>query len=129
MLAIDTNILIRYLVADDARQAAKARSLIDNNDIFVATTVLLESEWVLRGVYGFSSDQRAKALGDFAGLPRVTLENPKVAAKALSWIARGVDFADGLHLAAAEGCDAFVSFDREFAKLANSLGSIGVRAP
>jgi predicted nucleic-acid-binding protein len=129
MLAIDTNLVVRYLVDDDPGQAARARTLIDANDVFVCTTVLLETEWVLRGVYGFPSRQCAKALADFAGLPRVILEDPASVAKALGWMQRGVDFADGLHLAKSEGCDAFISFDRDFAKAANALGGIKVRAP
>jgi predicted nucleic acid-binding protein len=75
MLAIDTNLIVRYLVGDDPGQAARARRLIDNNDVFVCTTVLLETEWVLRSVYGFSAAQCAKALSDFAGLPGVSLED------------------------------------------------------
>jgi predicted nucleic-acid-binding protein len=129
MLAIDTNLVIRYLVADDAGQAAKARKLIDNNDVFVCTTVMLETEWVLRSVYGFSALQCAKALTDFAGLPRVTLEDSAAVTKALGWVRQRVDFADGLHLAKAEACDAFVSFDRDLAAAANALGGIKVRAP
>jgi predicted nucleic-acid-binding protein len=129
MLAIDTNLIVRYLVGDDAGQAAKARKLIDNNDVFVCTTVLLEAEWVLRSVYGFSARQCAKALADFAGLPLVALEDAAAVAKALGWMGQNVDFADGLHLAKAEGCDAFISFDRDFARAANALGGIKVRAP
>jgi predicted nucleic-acid-binding protein len=129
MLAIDTNLVVRYLVNDDHAQAAQARRLIDNNDVFVCTTVLLETEWVLRGVYGFSAAQCAKALSDFAGLPHIRLEDIAAAAKALDWMGKGVHFADGLHLAKAEGCDAFVSFDRDFVKAANALGGIKVREP
>lgn len=129
MLAIDTNLIIRYLVSDDTGQAARARRVIDNNDVFVCTTVLLETEWVLRSVYGFSAIQCAKALSDFAGLPRTNLEDATAAAKALGWMSHGLDFADGLHLAKAEGCEAFVSFDQDFAKAANALGIVKVRAP
>lgn len=129
MLAIDTNLVVRYLVADDRTQAGRARKLIDNDDVFVCTTVMLESEWVLRSVYRFSVEQCADALARFAGLSRVTLEDAAATAKALSWMRRGVDFGDGLHLAKAEGCEAFISFDRSFAKLANALGGIKVRAP
>lgn len=128
MLAIDTNLIIRYLLADDPEQAAPARKLIDNNDVFVCTTVLLETEWVLRSVYGFSAAQCVKAFSDFAGLQRVTLEDATAAAKALGWMRQGVDFADGLHLAKAEGCEAFISSDQHFAKTANALGVIKVRA-
>ena len=62
MLAIDTNLIVRYLVGDDPGQAARARRLIDNNDVFICTTVLLETEWVLRSVYGFSAARCARAL-------------------------------------------------------------------
>ena len=129
MLAIDTNLIVRYLVGDDAAQALRAKRLIDNSDVFVCLTVLLETEWVLRSVYEFSASQCAEALGAFAGLPRVTVEDAAAAAKALAWMDEGVDFADGLHLAKAEGCEAFISFDREFAAAANALGGIKVRAP
>jgi predicted nucleic acid-binding protein len=129
MLAIDTNLIVRYLVGDDAGQAARARRLIDNNDVFVCTTVLLETEWVLRSVYRFSAAQCAEALSNFAGLPRANLEDAPAAAKALGWMRQGVDFADGLHLAKAEAYEAFISFDQDFAKAANALGGIKVRTP
>jgi predicted nucleic-acid-binding protein len=40
-----------------------------------------------------------------------------------------MDFADALHLAGAEGCDAFISFDQRFAALAGKTADIEVRAP
>lgn len=129
MLAIDTNLIVRYLVADDPGQAARARKLIDGDDTYVCVTVMLETGWVLRSAYGFSAAQCAKALTEFAGLSRVTVEDAAAVAKALGWMRQGVDFADGLHLAKAEGCDAFISFDQDFAKAANALGGIKVRAP
>jgi predicted nucleic-acid-binding protein len=129
MLAIDTNLIVRFLVNDDAGQAARARKLIDNNDTFVCTTVMLETEWVLRSVYGFSALQCAKALTDFAGLPRLRLEDTAVMSKALGWMREGIDFADALHLAKSAGCEAFISFDQSFAKAANALGDIKVRTP
>jgi len=129
MLAIDTNVVIRYLVADDVAQAARARKLIDGNDVFVSTTVALETEWMLRSVYGFTASRCARGLADFFGLPRVTLEDATAVSKALAGIGDGIDFADGLHLAKAEGCDAFISFDKEFAVVANRRGGLKVRAP
>ena len=44
MLAIDTNIIVRYLTADHPEQSPKAKALIDHEDVFVCTTVLLETE-------------------------------------------------------------------------------------
>jgi predicted nucleic acid-binding protein len=129
MLAIDTNLIVRYLTRDNPRQAAKARALIDANEVFVSTTVLLETEWVLRSVYDFAPAPLASALAAFAGLQRVTLEDAPRIARALGWMAQGLDFADALHLAAAQGCDAFISFDTRFAKAANALSDVQVRAP
>lgn len=129
MLAVDTNIVVRYLTADDPEQFAKARALIDGEDIFVCKTVLLETEWVLRRGYRFSRDRIIAALTAFAGLPCVRLEDPTSTAKAFDWVARGMDFADALHLAKAEGCEAFVSSDKRFTTVANSISGVKVRAP
>jgi predicted nucleic acid-binding protein len=129
VLAIDTNIIVRYLTADHPEQFAKASALIHGEDVYVCTTVLLETEWVLRGGYHFSRDQIIAALTAFAGLPRVTLEDPALTAKALDWMRRGMDFADALHLAKAGGCEAFVSFDQRFATVANALSEVKVWAP
>ena len=129
MLAVDTNVIIRYLTRDDAEQFAKANALIGHEDVYVCTTVLLETEWVLRRGYRFSRDQIIAALTAFAGLPRVTLEDPALAAKALDLAQRGLDFADALHLAKAEGCEAFVSFDQRLAAAANAPSEVKVRTP
>ena len=55
MLAIDTNVIVRYLTADHPEQASRARALVDGAAVFVPVTVILESEWVLRSAYGFAS--------------------------------------------------------------------------
>jgi predicted nucleic-acid-binding protein len=97
--------------------------------VYVCTTVLLETEWVLRRGYRFSRDQIIAALTAFAGLPHVTLEDPALIAKALDWMRGGMDFAGALHLAKADGCEAFISFDQRFAAVANALSEVKVRAP
>src|SRR5713226_487738 len=119
MLAVDTNVVVRYLTGDEAEQFAKAKALIDGEDVFVCTTVLLETEWVLRSVYRYRRAQLVRAFRAFAGLPRITLEDPAQAAKALDWMANGMDLADALHLTKAEGCEAFITFDQRFAEAAN----------
>jgi predicted nucleic-acid-binding protein len=129
VLAVDTNVIVRYLTADHPEQFAKASALIEAEDVYVSSTVLLETEWVLRRGYRFSRDQVSAALTAFAGLPRVTLEDAAVAAKALEWMRSGLDFADALHLAKAAGCDAFVSFDQRFAAVANTPSGTKVRMP
>lgn len=129
MLAVDTNVVIRYLTRDDARQFARASALIRNEDVFVCTTVLLECEWVLRRAYQYSRERIVDALRSLAGLPAVTLEDPALAVQALDWLAGGMDFADALHLAKTEGCEAFVSFDRQLANAGRRIGGLRVRAP
>jgi predicted nucleic acid-binding protein len=126
MLAIDTNLIVGYLTGDQPQQSRKAKALIDSEQVFVCKTVLLETEWVLRSVFGFTPTEIARALTDFAGLASVTLEDAAIIATALDWMAGGMDFADSLHLASAQGSDAFVTFDRGLAKKAKKL-DIAVR--
>lgn len=103
--------------------------MIDGEDIFVCTTVLLETEWVLRSVYGFAPAQVCRGLRAFAGLARVSLEDPALAASALDHMEGGMDFADALHLGRAGACDAFVTFDRRCMRTARAAGAENVRAP
>jgi predicted nucleic acid-binding protein len=129
MLAADTNVIIRFLTSDDPEQSPRARRLVDGNDVWVSITVLLETEWVLRGIYRYAPTQIVDSLRDFAGLPHVSLENPALVARALDWCAAGMDFADALHLSAADHCAGFVTFDMDFAKAAKKTTRINVREP
>jgi predicted nucleic-acid-binding protein len=129
VLAIDTNVLVRFLVGDDEEQSSRARRLIEREPVFVADTVLLESEWVLRGGYGFDARAFVEAIRAFAGLPTVSLESPQRIAAALNWRELGMDFGDALHLAGAADCEAFLTFDRRLVKAAARLGAGTVRAP
>ncbi|MXX90696.1 MAG: type II toxin-antitoxin system VapC family toxin [Boseongicola sp. SB0677_bin_26] len=118
MRAIDTNVVVQYLTRDDPGLAAKARAVVDAGNVFAGTTVLLETEWVLRSVYGFSSQEVADALLAFAGLPGVSVESPVLLAGALSRTRNGMDFADALHLGAAVKCEEMLTFDRRFIETA-----------
>lgn len=129
MLAIDTNVLVRFVTGDHRTQSAKARELIERNNIFVSHTVFLESEWVLRSAYGFSRADVCRALKAFAGLATVTVEAPAVLAEAIARTEAGADFADALHLAAARQCDAFVTLDRKLIAEASRRGEIPLREP
>ena len=129
MLAIDTNIIVRLLTNDERDQSERARTVIAEHDVYVATTILLETEWVLRGAYGLTKTDVIAALRAFAGLPRVTLENPVRVEAALTSAAAGMDFADALHLAAAEGCEAFITFDRRLVKAGAKTENRVVREP
>ena len=129
MIAIDTNVVVRFLVDDDHEQFLQAQRVIANALVFISNTVLLECEWVLRSVYEYEPPDFVEALRNFAGLEKVTLEDPELAATALKWHEQGMDFADALHLAGSAACDAFLTFDRRIAKAAAIVGATPVRAP
>ena len=118
MRAVDTNVVVRYLTGDDPGQAARAKAAIDAGNVFVSTTVLLESAWVLRSVYGLAGEEAAAALRAFSGLPGVSVESPDLIAEALGRAEKGMDVADALHLGAAARCEALLTFDRRFIELA-----------
>jgi predicted nucleic-acid-binding protein len=122
--AVDTNILVRFLTADDPKQAKTARRVIGAGDIFIGVTVILETEWVLRAGYGFTPNVVSAGLRGIAGLPGVTIEEPAEIAQALDWMVEGMDFADALHLTRANHCDAFATFDKKLA--ARAKGKMGV---
>jgi predicted nucleic-acid-binding protein len=48
MIALDTNVVVRLLIRDDPAQADLAAQLVRGNQVLLTTTVLLETEWVLR---------------------------------------------------------------------------------
>ena len=102
---------------------------MEDGEIFIATTVLLETEWVLRSTYKLSAQTVGRLLGDLAGVPGVRLQDRRAMAEALDALAHGLDFADALHLASARGCEAFVTFDRALARRAAAFSAIEVREP
>lgn len=128
MRAVDTNVIIRYLMGDDPEQTEKAREVIGKEAVFVPRTVVLEVEWVLRGVYGLKVAQVIPALRRVAGLPGVSVEDAPIVAKAMDWTEAGLDFADALHLAAAGECEGFVTFDKRFARAGSRVNSIPLKA-
>ncbi len=123
MKAIDTNVVVRYLTGDDPRQSAKARGVVETGGVYVSTTVFLESEWVLRSVYGLSAKDVAAALRAFSGLPGITVESPSLLKKALDRAEAGMDFADALHLGSAGHCETMLTFDRSFIRTAKDAST------
>ena len=129
MVAIDANVVVRFLTGDDPEHSVRARALVESEDVFVATTVLLETEWVLRSAYGFGRGAVVSALRAFAGLPRVRVEDPARLAEALDRAAAGFDFADALHIATPEAAQGFATFDTRLIRSARRVGLTSVREP
>ena len=126
MRAVDTNVIVRYLMRDDPEQAEKADRVLGREPVFVPRTVVLEVEWVLRGVYGLKVAEVVRALRQVAGLPGVAVEDAAMVAKAMDWAEAGLDFADALHLAAAGKCEEFVTLDRKFVRVGSRIKNVPV---
>jgi predicted nucleic-acid-binding protein len=127
MLAIDTNIVVRYLVNDHETLSPRALKLVSENAVFVAPTVVLETEWVLRDAYETPRQRVIEQLRKFCGLETVTIGDAESVARALAYAEGGVDLADALHLARSQGCEAFATFDKKLAKRARTLETVEVR--
>ena len=122
MIAVDTNVVVRLLTEDDARQAARALALFRTEEIWLSKSVILETEWVLRSLYRFRGKQLSTALLALTSLPTVRVEDPVAVSRALEWTSSGMDFPDALHLASRGESARFVSFDEKLVKRAKGLG-------
>ena len=127
MIALDTNVLVRYLVEDDPVQTPAAQELMEGltprHQGFISREVAIEVVWVLNRTYGFSSAQIAEALMGLITTDSLVVEVPQDIARAAAGYARGdADFADLMILAAAEraGAEALHTFDRKLARLAGA---------
>ena len=87
--------------------------------------MVLETEWVLRSVYGLDRGAVARSLRRFLGIPTVTAEAAGRVGQALSWYEEGLDFADALHLASATeaGAERLAPFDGTFRRQAEAKGT------
>ena len=122
MRAVDTNILARFYLRDDATQGRIAASVLAAGDVFVPKTVILELEWVLRYVADQPEDKVIECLVHLIALPGVTVEDREEIEAAVSHCRRGIDFADALHLAASQSCSELLTFDdRGYARRARKL--------
>ena len=125
MAAVDTNVLVRFVVHDDAAQGDTAtalmRSAVDSGQpLFVPVTVLLESEWVLRSVFGFEKPTVLAALRQLLGSYELRFESEGAVELALSEYERGsADYADCLHaaLASQAGEQPLWTFDKAAARV------------
>lgn len=124
MISIDTNVLIRYLVRDDAEQAQAARVLLQglnaDNQGFVSREVVVEVVWVLERAYGFTRSQIADVLSELTTTEGLVMESSDdVAQAAYVYGQGGADFADLMILAAAHrvGATPLHTFDRRLSRL------------
>lgn len=129
-LAVDTNVLVRALIDDGAEQTERAKERFLAHEIFISTSVLLETEWVLRSYVKLDRTQVNELLAIVARSPHVEIEAREQMHSAIHAHQRGLDFADAVHLFAAHHCEALCTFDADFRRRARRLQSvISVIAP
>ena len=129
MLGIDTNVLVRYLVADDRSHYERARRLIHREEnigepVLVSLLVLLEMEWVLRSRYGLTKSEIVAALSSLLQTAEVVFEDePSVEHAIYMWKDSAGEFADCLINARnrRSGYRATATFDRTALKLAGFI--------
>ncbi len=126
MIALDTNIVVRILTGDDRDQFTIASERVAAEDLWLCKTVVLESEWVLRYTYRFSREGIHEGFRRLFGYDRLQLEDRDSVLNALACYSQGMDFADALHLCSSAGADRFVTFDRNLAEIAETLGKTPV---
>ena len=125
MAALDTNVLVRFLVQDDARQGAAATRLIrkgvqSGGALFIPVTVVLELEWVLRSSFTFDKASVLQTMFGLLASFELAFESEGAVEAALGNYADGkADFADCLHAALAMMAQEqpLWTFDRAAAKI------------
>jgi predicted nucleic-acid-binding protein len=125
MPALDTNVLVRYVVQDDSGQFAAAKRLIgrcvdQGHSLFIPVTVTLELEWVLRATFGYVKEEVLQTLSSLFSAAELTFESERALEVALQLYREGsADFADCLHIALATQANEqpLWTFDKNAAKV------------
>ena len=128
MPALDTNVLVRYIVQDDLSQLALAKRLInraiaEGSTLLVPVTVVLELAWVLRASFAFGKDDVLMTLSSLFSAAELTFESERALEVALQLFRKGsADFADCLHVALATQAGALPlwTFDKGAAKVSGA---------
>lgn len=118
MIALDTNVLARFILNDDPEQTPRAEALVTTERCFVCDTVLLELAWILGSVGEMSRVEIVVRLGRLINLPTISVRDEPAVRAALADAQTGVDIADAFHRALSPGAERLVTFDRPFATAA-----------
>jgi len=125
MTGLDTNVLVRYLVQDDAIQSPRAteiieRRLSEKNPGFISLVTMVETVWVLNRVYGLSNRDVAEAVERILQADTLVVQNEQEAFLAMMALKAGTgSFSDALigALGAWAGCTATLTFDKKAKRL------------
>ncbi len=135
MIAIDTNVLVRFLTRDDPEQAARVRALFATlsaeNPALVCREVVLELVWVLGYSYNFSRAEIAGALEGVLAAVELDVEDADVVSSALrDYVSEAAYFADLMILGTTRkhGATPLITFDTKAARL-NGVELVGETGP
>ena len=124
MISLDTNVLLRFLIRDDAGQAKAAAGLLQELTVdepgYISREVAVELVWVLKNRYGFRRERLATVFDDLLHSAALEVEAASDVALAVREYRRGgADLADRLIAAAARRAGALplYTFDRKAARL------------
>lgn len=118
MIAVDTNVLARWVLGDDPVQTPRATAVVAGS-VFISLTVLLELGWVLHKALGFERTIAAQLLDQVLALETATIEQPELARWAAERFSAGADWGDMIHIVAgARDCAEFATFDRRLTRQA-----------
>ena len=123
-VTLDTNALVRIVVADEPAQTTAAQKIITDATLIVLTVpCLCELVWVLRRVYNFDREAIATALKTLANTDNISIDRPTVEA-GIQFLDSGGDFADGAIAFEGRslGGEIFVSFDKRAVMLVEQQG-------
>jgi predicted nucleic-acid-binding protein len=116
MIALDTNILVRFFAKDDEAQWRKVHGLLGRKDttFFVCDLVLVETQWVLRSVYEWTCAEVADAFFRLTSIHNLEFENEARLRLALNALQEGADLADELIVRASRerGAQSFATFEK-----------------
>ena len=124
MKALDTNIIVRFLVRDDEKQAqAVYKFFKDTQDsqgiLFVPLAVVFETIWVLESVYNISREEVIETLKNLLSMPILKFESqPAIQAFVSSAMTSSVDMSDLLIAQSAHhwGCQSVLTLDKKASK-------------
>jgi len=126
--ALDTNVLVRYLVADDKKQFQLAQRFIDSateeDPLFLPLSVIVELEWVLRSLYDFQKETLIQTFNQLLRLKEMDIQDEQILEIAVSlYTEHNTDFADCLHVAWAHSYEyhPLFTFDRKAARLPDAV--------
>ena len=120
MQAVDTNVLVRLITRDDARQVAAADRFVERG-AWVSILALAEASWVLETVYDLTASDLATAVEMLLDHKNLTIQDPESVTAALGLFRRrpALGFSDCLMLEMARkaGHLPLGTFDRELGKV------------